>query len=53
MAGTRKPCLPLQEQVKLIDEYRKSGMTDVDWCRENDITPSTFSNWSPDAVSCG
>ena len=45
MAGTRKPRVPLQEQIKLINECRKSGMTDADWCRENNITPSTFYNW--------
>jgi len=45
MTGTRKPRVPLQEQIKLINECRKSGMTDADWCRENDITPSTFYNW--------
>lgn len=53
MVGTRKSCVPLQEQVKFIDEYCKRGMTDADWCRENDITPSTFYNWSADAVRCG
>ena len=45
MAGTRKPRVPLQEQIKLINECRKSGMTDADGCRENNITPSTFYNW--------
>ena len=46
MAATRKPRVPLQEQIRLINECRKSGMTDAaDWCRENDITPSTFYNW--------
>ncbi len=45
MEATRKPRVPLQEQIRLINECRKSGMTDADWCRENDITPSTFYNW--------
>lgn len=45
MAVTRKPRVPLQEQIKLINECRKSGLTDADWCRENDIKPSTFYNW--------
>lgn len=45
MAATRKPRVPLQEQIRLINECRKSGMTDADWCRENDIIPSTFYNW--------
>lgn len=45
MAATRKPRVPLQEQIRLINECRKSGMTDADWYRENDIIPSTFYNW--------
>ena len=28
----------------LINECRQSGMTDADWCRENDIAVSTFYN---------
>ena len=39
MAGTRKA------RVRLINECRQSGMTDADWCRENDIAVSTFYNW--------
>ena len=31
--------------VRLINECRQSGMTDADWCRENDIAVSTFYNW--------
>ena len=30
MAVTRKPRVPLQEQIKLINECRKSGMTNAD-----------------------
>ena len=45
MAGTRKTRVPMVEQIRLINECRQSGMTDADWCRENDITPSTFYNW--------
>ena len=35
----------LSEQIRLINECRQSGMTDADWCRENDIAVSTFYNW--------
>jgi hypothetical protein len=35
----------MSEQIKLINECRKSGMTDADWCRENGIAVSTFYNW--------
>lgn len=45
MAVTRKARVPMAEQIRLINECRQSGMTDADWCRENDITVSTFYNW--------
>ena len=35
MAGTRKP--GFLWQIRLINECRQSGMTDADFCRENDI----------------
>ena len=45
MEGTRKARVPMSEQIRLINECRQSGMTDADWCRENDIAVSTFYNW--------
>lgn len=45
MAGTRKARVPTAEQIRLINECRQSGMTDAEWCRENDIAVSTFYNW--------
>ncbi len=42
MATTRKTRVPMTEQIRLINECRQSGMTDADWCRENDIAVSTF-----------
>ena len=45
MATTRKARIPMAEQIRLINECRQSGMTDADWCRENDIAVSTFYNW--------
>lgn len=45
MAATRKARVPIVEQVKLINECHKSGMSDVDWCRENGIAASTFYSW--------
>ena len=42
MAGTCKARVPMAEQIRLINECRQSGMTDADWCRENDIAVSTF-----------
>ena len=31
MANTRKSRVPKEEQLKLINECRTSGMTDIDW----------------------
>ena len=45
METSRKPRVPMSEQIKLINECRRSGMTDADWCREHHICPSTFYNW--------
>ena len=45
MTATRKARVPMAEQIRLINECRQSGMTDSDWCRENDIAVSTFYNW--------
>lgn len=45
MSTTRKPRVPMSEQLKLINECRKSGLTDADWCRNHQIAPSTFYNW--------
>ena len=45
MKISRKSRVPMSEQLKLINECRKSGMTDAEWCREHNISPSTFYNW--------
>lgn len=45
MAGTHKACVPMAEKIRLINECCQSGMTDADWCCENDIAVSTFYNW--------
>lgn len=44
MANTRKSRVPKEEQLKLINECRTSGMTDTDWCRKHGIG-STFYYW--------
>ena len=33
------------EQFRLITECRRSGLSDYQWCRVNDIRPGTFYNW--------
>lgn len=41
----RSPRVPVEEQYHLIMECRKSGMSDYQWCLNNDINPGTFYNW--------
>ena len=36
----RKP-----EQIRLITECRRSGLSDYQWCTEQGINPGTFYNW--------
>ena len=33
------------EQIKLIMECRRSGLTDFEWCRQHNIKVGTFYNW--------
>ncbi len=33
------------EQIKLIMECRQNGLSDYQWCRQQDINPGTFYNW--------
>lgn len=33
------------EQVRLIMEYRRSGLSDYQWCKANSVLPGTFYNW--------
>ena len=42
MRATR---IPADEQFRLIMECRASGLTDYEWCLQNDIKPGTFYNW--------
>ena len=41
----RLPRVPAEEQYRLIMECRKSGLSDHQWCLNNDINPGTFYNW--------
>lgn len=34
-----------EEKYQLILEYRRSGMSDLDWCRKNGIKLDTFRTW--------
>ena len=34
-----------QEQLRLIQACRQSGLTDFDWCQEHGIPPVTFYGW--------
>ena len=33
------------DQIRLIMEYRQSGLSDYQWCEKNGIYPGTFYNW--------
>ena len=37
--------IPFDQQLQLIMECRKSGLSDYQWCQEHDINPGTFYNW--------
>ena len=41
----RSPRVSVEEQYRLIMECRKSGLSDHQWCLNNDINPGTFYNW--------
>lgn len=45
MSNHRKRRVTMAEQIKLINQCRRSGLTDADWCRANQIAPSTFYRW--------
>lgn len=34
-----------EDQIRLIMECRKSGLSDYQWCEKNGIHPGTFYNW--------
>ena len=37
--------VPYEQQLQLIMECRRSGLSDYQWCQEHDINPGTFYNW--------
>ena len=37
--------IPRDEQIRLIQECRNSGMSDSQWCLQHGIRPGTFYNW--------
>lgn len=37
--------LSRDERLKIIEECRHSGLSDSEWCRQNNINPSTFYMW--------
>lgn len=34
-----------EERLQLINDCRRSGLSDAEWCRQHDICISTFYNW--------
>lgn len=41
----RSKQISADEQLRLIMECRRSGLSDYQWCLANDIKPGTFYNW--------
>ncbi|WP_033164735.1 transposase [Clostridium sp. KNHs205] len=35
----------IQERFEIISKARKSGLTDCQWCKANNIAPGTFYGW--------
>ena len=35
-----------QEKFDYVMECRSSGLSDYQWCKKNNISPSTFYNWT-------
>ena len=40
--SSRAQNIPPEQRIELINECRRSGLTDAEWCRQNGIHPSTF-----------
>lgn len=41
----RRAKVSKEQQIQLIMECRRSGLSDYQWCQKNDINPGTFYNW--------
>ena len=48
MTTTAEKNVPMKEQINLINECRKSGLTDADWCRETALPQVLFTTGSAD-----
>jgi len=40
-----------EEKIYLLKEWEKSGLTASNFCKNNDLTPSTFSGWKKRLIS--
>ncbi|MFN2927502.1 IS66 family insertion sequence element accessory protein TnpA [Lachnospiraceae bacterium YH-ros2228] len=43
--SSRAQIMPEEKRIELINECRRSGLSDAEWCRQNGIKPSTFYMW--------
>ncbi|MQN01008.1 MAG: transposase [bacterium LCO1.1] len=43
--NSRAERVPEDKRIELINECRRSGLTDAEWCRQNGIKPGTFYMW--------
>ena len=44
MNKSRSATRSLEEWMRLVTECRQSGLSDTDWCKQHDISVSTFYN---------
>jgi len=44
-SGMRSKRTTPEEQLRLIQECRSSGLSDWEWCQEHGIHPKTFYTW--------
>lgn len=42
-----------QEKFDYVMECRSSGLSDYQWCKKNNISPSTFYNWTQQLKRAG
>jgi len=45
MQATYKTRTTLEQRLEYVKECRRSGLSDAEWCRQNDIPVSTFYTW--------
>lgn len=39
------PTVSAEKRIRLLNEYKRSGKSQSEFCRERGISPQTFSSW--------